>query len=183
MIAAMRLPRALLLAGLLCAAALARADARVQVVPDAATIRVHAEIDTRVDRDLAWRVLTDYNRWSEFIPDLLVCRVISPPGAPLRLEQRGRIPWLPNFPLVMITQVEENPPKGIRFQRIAGNIQTLAGEWQIVGKTPVRLVYRSVIVPGFPMPPEASVEIFRHDAKVRLEAMAQEMARRAAINR
>nr|MCU0842045.1 hypothetical protein [Thiobacillaceae bacterium] len=65
MIVALRLLRVVLLAGLLCAAALVRADARVQVAADGAMIRVHAEIDTRVDRDLAWRVLTDYNRWSE----------------------------------------------------------------------------------------------------------------------
>jgi hypothetical protein len=156
------------------------ADARVRVEANEAIISVHAEIDTRVDRDLAWGVLTDYNRWAEFIPDLHVCRVISPPGEPIRLEQRGSIPWLPNFPLVMIALVEEYPPRAIRFQRIAGNIRALVGEWQIQGKAPVRLVYRATVMPGFPMPPEASIEIFRHDAKVRLEAMAREMERRAA---
>ncbi len=159
------------------------AQARVQVQANEAVIQVHAEIDTRVDRDTAWSVLTDYNRWSEFIPDLAVCRVISGPGEPIRLEQRGSIPWLPNFPLVMIALVEENPPRSIRFQRIAGNIRALVGEWQIQGKTPVRLVYHSTVIPGFPMPPEASIEIFRHDAKVRLEAMAREMERRAGVGR
>ncbi len=156
------------------------AEARVRVQANEAAIHVHAEIDTRVDRDAAWAVLTDYNRWSEFIPDLVISRVISPPGQPIRLEQRGSIPWLPNFPLVMIALVEENPPRAIRFQRIAGNIQALVGEWQIQGKAPVRLMYRAMVIPGFPMPPEASIEIFRHDARVRLEAMAREMERRAA---
>lgn len=159
------------------------ADARVRVEANEAVISVYAEIDTRVDRDLAWGVLTDYNRWSEFIPDLQICRVISPPGEPIRLEQRGTIPWLPNFPLVMIALVEEFPPRAIRFQRIAGNIRALVGEWQIQGKTPVRLIYRATVMPGFPMPPEASIEIFRHDARVRLEAMAREMERRAAVAR
>lgn len=159
------------------------ADARVRVEANEAVINVHAEIDARVDREQAWAVLTDYNRWSEFIPDLQVCRVISPPGEPIRLEQRGSIPWLPNFPLVMIALVEEYPPRVIRFQRIAGNIRALVGEWQIQGKSPVRLVYRSSVMPGFPVPPEVSIEIFRHDAKVRLEAMAREMERRAAAGR
>lgn len=159
------------------------ADARVRVEANEAMISIQAEIDTRVDRDQAWGVLTDYNRWSEFIPNLEICRVISAPGEPIRLEQRGSIPWLPNFPLVMIALVEEFPPRAIRFQRIAGNIRALAGEWQIQGKSPVRLVYRSTVLPGFPLPPEASIEIFRHDAKVRLEAMAREMERRAAASR
>lgn len=159
------------------------ADARVRVEANEAVISVHAEIDTRVDRDLAWGVLTDYNRWSEYIPDLQVSRVISPPGGPIRLEQRGSIPWLPNFPLVMIALVEELPPRMIRFQRIAGNIRALVGEWQILGKSPVRLVYRATVIPGFPMPPEVSSEIFRHDAKVRIEALAREMERRASAGR
>lgn len=170
-------------AAMLClglAVSAAHAEARVRVEANEAIISVQAEIDARVDRDLAWSVLTDYNRWSEFIPDLAVCRVISAPGEPIRLEQRGSIPWLPNFPLVMIALVEEKPPRSIRFQRIAGNIRALVGEWQIQGRSPVRLVYRSTVMPGFPMPPEASIEIFRHDAKVRLEAMAREMERRAA---
>lgn len=164
----------------LSASAHALAEARIRVDTYAEFIRVTAVIETRVDRKLAWQVLSDYGRWSEFVPDLQISRVISQPGEPIRLEQRGRIPWLPNFPLVMISQVKETPHKSIQFLRIAGNVQSFMGEWQILGQNPVRLSYRSLIDPGFAMPPEASIEIFRHDAKVRLEAMAREMERRAA---
>jgi hypothetical protein len=164
----------------LSASAHALAEARIRVDTDAALIRVTAEIETRVDRNLAWQVLSDYGRWSEFVPDLQVSRIISQPGEAIRLEQRGRIPLLPNFPLVMITEVKETPQRRIQFLRVAGNVQSFMGEWQILGKNPVRIAYRSLIEPGFAMPPEVSIEIFRHDAKVRLEAMAREMARRAA---
>jgi len=79
----------------------------------------------------------------------------------------------------MILQAEETPNERIRFYRTAGNVQSFAGEWLIEGKSEkVRLVYRAVLVPGFPMPPQVSMEIFRNDAKVRMEAMAQEMTRR-----
>jgi hypothetical protein len=58
-------------------------------------------------------------------------------------------------------------------------VQSFAGEWLIEDKPEkVRLIYRAVVMPGFPMPPQVSMEIFRSDAKVRMEAMAQEMARR-----
>lgn len=161
----------------------AGAEARVRVEANDSVIRVYAEIEVRVDREQAWAVLTDYNRWAEYIPDLQVSRVISPAGEPIRLEQRGSIPWLPNFPLVMIAYVEEIPPRVIRFQRIAGNIRALVGEWHIQGRSPIRLTYRSSVIPGFPMPPEVSIEIFCHDAKVRIEALAREMERRAAAGR
>jgi len=155
------------------------AEARVQVESKAAALYVEAEIDTTADSETAWAVLTDYNHWTEFIPDLLVSRVISRPGDPLQLEQRARIPSMPNFPVVMILQVEETPLTRIRFYRTAGNVLAFAGEWLIEGESrEVRLVYRAVLTPGFPMPPQASMEIFRNEAKVRMEAMAQEMARR-----
>ncbi|HYP68809.1 MAG TPA: SRPBCC family protein [Thiobacillaceae bacterium] len=162
---------------------LAWAQAEVQVEGDANVIRISAQIATEVDRKTAWSVLSDYQHWADFVPDLLVSRVISRPGEPLLVEQRGRIPWLPSFPLVVVAAVEETPYKRLRFQRIAGNIKALEGEWQIQGKVHVRLIYHSTVEPGFPMPPQMTMEIFRQDAKVRLEAMAQEMARRAAADR
>ncbi len=177
------LPWLVVIAVLCLPAGTVSAEARVRVEANEAVISVYAEIEARVDREQAWAVLTDYNRWAEYIPDLQVSRVISPPGEPIRLEQRGSIPWLPNFPLVMIAYVEELPPRTIRFQRIAGNIRALVGEWQIHGRSPVRLTYRSTVIPGFPMPPEVSSEIFRHDAKVRIEALAREMERRASAGR
>lgn len=155
------------------------AEARVEVRSSAATLYIQAEIETRADRATAFAVLTDYNRWAEYIPDLLVSRVISRPGDPLYLEQRGRIPSMPNFPLVMILAVEESPGKHIRFYRTAGNVRSFSGEWLIEGKPRrVRLLYRAVVEPGFPMPPQVSQEIFRNETKGRLEALAREMERR-----
>lgn len=157
----------------------AYADAEVKVEVDATVIRISAEIATKVNRKIAWQVLSDYNHWAEFVPDLLVSRVVSQPGQPLLIEQRGRIPWMPAFPLVVIAQVEENPYKGLRFQRVAGNVKALEGEWRIKGRSRVRLIYHSTVDLGFPLPPQMSLEIFRIDAKNRLEAMAREMERRA----
>jgi len=161
----------------LCTSAISRAEATITVEANATTIRVTAEIDTTVNRDIAWKVLSDYNRWAEFIPDMQVSRVVSKPGEPLLVEQRGVIPWMPNFPLVVIASVQETPGKGLHFQRVAGNIRAIDGEWQIRGWRKARLIYRSTVEPGFPIPPQLSIEIFKHDAKVKLEAMAQEMAR------
>lgn len=161
----------------LCGPAISRAEATVTVEANATTIHVTAEIDTTVNRDIAWKVLSDYNRWAEFIPDMQVSRVVSRPGEPLLVEQRGTIPWLPNFPLVVIASVQETPGKGLRFQRVAGNIRAIEGEWEIKGRRNVQLLYRSTVEPGFPVPPQLSIEIFKHDAKVKMEAMAQEMVR------
>jgi hypothetical protein len=159
------------------------ADADVQVEADASLIRVSAQIATRVDRETAWRVLSDYDRWAEFVPDMLLSRVVSKPGEPLQVEQRGRIPWLPVFPLAVVADVDETPYRGLRFQRVAGNIKALQGEWRIEGDFPVHLIYRSTVELGFPMLPLITIEILRQNTKARLEAMAAEMARTAGARR
>ena len=61
--------------------------------------------------------------------------------------------------------MEETPYKSLRFQRIAGNIKAMDGEWHIQGKVHVRLIYRSTVEPGIPLPPQMTIEIFRQDAK------------------
>jgi hypothetical protein len=173
------LSRFALLCALLPAALQAWAEARIEIRSNAATLYIQGEIEAKADRDTAWAVLTDYNHWSEYIPDLLVSRVISQPGAPLYLEQRGRIPAMPNFPLVMILAVQETPGKQLRVYRTAGNVRAFSGEWLIEGKPRrVRLLYRAAVEPGFPMPPQVSQEIFRNETKGRLEALAREMERR-----
>ena len=156
------------------------AQARVRVEGTEAMVRVVADIGVNVNRDLAWRVLTDYNRWPDFVPDLLVSRVVSRQGDTVRLEQRARFPALPNLPLVMILDVTQTPPSVVRLRRVAGNVRGLVGEWQVQGKGPVRLIYRANVEPGFPVPPELSLDLFRAEARTRLEAMAKEMVRQAA---
>ncbi len=173
------LARAILLLVAAVGTASAWAQARVRVEGSETLVRVVAEVGVNVSRDLAWSVLTDYNRWPEFVPDLVVSRVLARQGETLRLEQRGQFPALPNLPLVMILAVEETPPSAIRLQRVAGNVRSLTGEWQLQGKGPVRLIYRANVEPGFPIPPELSLDLFRNEARSRLEAMAQEMVRRA----
>lgn len=173
--------RFILLISCLLASAQLRAEAKVNVEASPTVVRITAEIRTTVNRDIAWKVLSDYDHWAEFVPDMIVSRVVSRPGEPLLVEQRGVVPWMPNFPLVVIASVQETPGRGLKFQRVAGNLRAIEGEWQIQGRSRVRLVYRSTVEPGFPLPPQMSTEIFRHDAKVKLEAMAQEMARRKSL--
>lgn len=170
-----------LVACCLLAAAHTHAEAQVSVEADATRIRIEAQIVTAVNRDLAWQVLSDYDHWAEFIPDMLSSRVVSRPGEPLLVEQRGVVPWMRNFPLVVIARIEETPKRSLKFQRVAGNIKSIEGEWRIQGRSKVRLTYHATVEPGFALPPQVSVEIFRQDAKARLEAMAAEMARRKTL--
>jgi ribosome-associated toxin RatA of RatAB toxin-antitoxin module len=152
---------------------------RVAVEPYSAGVRVAAEVDVHAGVAVAWEALTDYNHWTDFMPDLKVSRVIS--KDPLRVEQRGSLPWLPGFPIVIIADVQETPNERVHFRKIEGNVAYLEGEWRLKGmRETTRVSYRAMVEPGFPLPPSLTADIFREDTRVKVEAMAREILRRSA---
>jgi hypothetical protein len=131
----------------------------------------------RVSRAVAWEVLTDYEGWVRFMPDLQISRVVS--REPLRLAQRGSAPWLPGIPLVVLSSVAETPKERVSFSKIQGNLLFLEGEWRLTGKDgALRLSYRAELIPGFPLPSKLTAEVVQADTRAKLEAMAHEMTRR-----
>lgn len=140
-------------------------------------IRVAGEAEVRASRAVAWETLTDYESWVRFLPDLQVSRVVS--RAPLRVAQRGSLPWLPGIPMVVLAEVVETPRERVSFSKIQGNLLFLAGEWRISGKDgALRLSYLAEIVPGLPLPANLSVEAVKADTRAKVEAMAREIQRR-----
>ena len=52
-------------------------------------IDIHATAVLNADTTTAWQVLTDYNRYTEFIPHLRSSRIVSRHGAIVTVEQSG----------------------------------------------------------------------------------------------
>ena len=163
---------------LLCAQAYAQDTVRVAVEAYGNGVRVAAEVDVRASRAVAWKILSDYDRWAEFMPELKVSRVVS--REPLRVEQRGGLSWLPGLPIVVVADVVETPGERVHFKKIQGNVAFLEGEWRLSPvKGGTRVAYRAVVEPGFPLPVSVSLDIFREDTRAKVEAMAQEIMRQA----
>ncbi|MBK7792728.1 MAG: hypothetical protein IPJ62_09540 [Betaproteobacteria bacterium] len=115
------------------AAALALASLVAVATPaDAATIsigvqrrgdRIDIEASAQLDADgaTAWRVLADYERYVDFIPDLRVSRVSARRGATVIVEQSGDATlWLLRLPLDVTFQITEIAPTRLRSRAIAG---------------------------------------------------------------
>ncbi|MGH8727776.1 MAG: SRPBCC family protein [Burkholderiales bacterium] len=82
-----------------------------------------AVISVAVEPDLAWAVLTDYNHPADFVPDLLLSRVIG--HEPLHVEQKGETGFLIwRFPIEVVFEIEERPPRAIGFKSVSGNLKT-----------------------------------------------------------
>lgn len=169
---------AVVLLALLPALGIAQDSARVSAEITQDGIRVTGVAEVRASRALAWETLTDYESWARFMPDLQISRIVS--RAPLRIAQRGSLPWLPGIPIVVLADVVEHPKEQVSFSKIQGNVLFLEGEWRISGKEgALRLSYRAEVIPGFSLPANLSVELVQRDTRAKVEAMAGEILRRA----
>ena len=143
-------------------------------------IRISASMGVDADADTLWNTLTDYDRLTEFIPSMSVSRIVSKPGKPKRVEQRadsGMFSFV--MPDHIVLAMEEVPPNQIRFKAVSGSVVAMSGEWRILGKArPVRLVYRSHVVPMVPPPPLVSDSFIEDEVRRRFEAVGREAERR-----
>lgn len=156
------------------------ATAKVDASTGLSGVRVEASQVLQADADTVWATLTDYNKLATFIPDMVSSRLISPPGAPKRVEQiadAGLFAFV--MPDHVVLLMEESPNRMIRFRSVSGKVLAMTGEWQIVGdKAPVTLVYRSRIIPIAPLPPLVSDYFVEDEVKKRFEAVGREAERR-----
>ena len=158
----------------------AAAGAKVSASTGLTGIHVEASQRLNADAQSVWQTLTDYNRLAAFIPDMVSSRVVSPPGAPKRVEQiadAGLFAFV--MPDHVVLLMEETPMSHIRFRSVAGKVATMNGEWRIQGdKAPVTLTYRAHIVPLTPVPPLVSSYFVEDEVKSRFEAVGREAERR-----
>ncbi len=175
-----RLTRILALSLALLPGLVQAAPAKVKASTGLSGVRVEAKQVLQADADTVWGTLTDYNKLASFIPDMVSSRVISPPGAPKRVEQiadAGLFAFI--MPDHIVLLMEESPNRLIRFRSVAGKVLTMTGEWQIIGDTaPVTLIYRSRVVPRAPLPPLVSDYFVEDEVKKRFEAVGREAERR-----
>jgi len=162
------------------------AEVSVQVVRLENAFQVEANLLVAVDQRVAWQVLTDYDNLASFVPGMRSSRIVSAPGEPLLLDQKGESGFLLfKVPIEVVSRVEETPQSSIRFQSVGGNLTNQRGEWALARHDhATRVSYRANIIPGFTLPPLIGPAIIGRDMSLMVESVAREMLRRAdAIGR
>ena len=163
------------------AAAIVTINTRLQ----GATIDIHASALLKADAATAWRVLTDYDRYAEFIPDLQVSRVVARDGAKITVEQSGNAAlWLFRLPVHVTFEVNELPPDRLRSRTVAGSVRVLASSYVLVpDASGLRLDYAGQIVPGFELVGHIERMMLERNAARHFQALADEIERRSAASR
>jgi ribosome-associated toxin RatA of RatAB toxin-antitoxin module len=156
---------------------------RFEAVWEGEFVAVSADADLQVEAAMAWSVLTDYDRFAEFIPDMVSSRIVSRSRNGMVVEQRGEFGFLFfRQPVHLVLDVVLEPPRRILARSISGDLRDLMGIFEI-SETPqaLRLSYKARFLPALSLPPFIGLAIVRHQMEKQFAAMVKEMVRRGAL--
>ena len=124
---------------------------------------------------VAWRVLTDYDGLAGFVPGMRSSRIVSTPGEPVVLEQKGTSGFLFfRVPVEVLARIDEVPMQSVKFQSIGGNLRNKRGEWVLAGHDhATRVDYRAEITPEFSLPPLLGPALMGQNVRGMVEAVAR----------
>ena len=151
---------------------------------DAVLVQAQADVDASIE--IAWRVLTDYDHYASFIPDLKSSRVLSRSGDTAIVEQKGEAGFfLFHFPIEVTFSVTEQPGSSVSSRAISGTFKEMTGTYVLTERDGggVRLRYNGRLVPAFQLPPLVGVPALRAAVERQFLALAREIRRVALTGR
>jgi ribosome-associated toxin RatA of RatAB toxin-antitoxin module len=129
----------------------------------------------------AWQVLTAYDRYAEFVPDLKSSRVVARTGNVAIVDQKGEAGFfLFHYPVEVQLEVTETPFRRVSSRALTGNFKEMVGVYELLqeGET-LRFVYAGRLVPSFHLPPLIGVAAVRSAVEKQFTALVREIHRAA----
>lgn len=132
----------------------------------------------------AWRVLTDYERLDEFVPDLVSSTVLARKRHGAIIEQKSQTGYLfLSHTVHMVVRIEERPFTALDVERVSGDMQRYAAHWTLEpferhGEEGTRIAFHGELAPDFPLPPLLGDAIVQVNVKKMVEAVVTEIERR-----
>ncbi len=132
--------------------------------------------------DTAWEVLTDYDNFDRFLPNIVSSKIIEEQGDRIIFEQVNVVDlWL--FKQEFKVQIEaiKNKPTQVDFKIVDGDLKKLVGKWKIAEiSTGKILVSQAVEVePGANTEKPFFYGVYESSLEDTLKAIALEIAKRS----
>jgi ribosome-associated toxin RatA of RatAB toxin-antitoxin module len=169
----------------LLAQSAAAATITVDVASHTDSIEVQASALLDADADSAWRVLTDYERYVDFIPGLHESRILARKGATVTVEQSGdAVVWLLHVPLDVTFEITEIAPTRLDSRVVAGDLHALDSHYVLAREgNRVRLEYVGKLASGFVLFGPLEGLAVKENIARRFQALADEIERRFVADR
>jgi ribosome-associated toxin RatA of RatAB toxin-antitoxin module len=135
----------------------------------------------RAAPEVVWKILTDYERMPEFVPDMQRSRLISRSGNTAVIEQFGEARFLFfKRSIHLIVNVTELPMSAIDIGLVSGDMKVYNCRWEIVPIPETggsRIVYTGKLVPKFYVPGMLGSNIIRSDIEKMMAAVLERLDR------
>jgi len=155
------------------------AEVTVNATRSGEALQVEASAEFEGSLARAWQVLTDYGRFTEFVPDLQVSRVISRDRNQALVEQKGAarlLFW--SYPMDVRLAVTEYPYERVESRSVAGNFREMQNTYRLeMRRGHVYLHYSGRMVPDFDIPPLIGTWVLQHNVESHFRALVNEMER------
>ncbi len=128
-----------------------------------------------------WKILTDYEALSDFIPNLAKSSLLEHPQGGIRLEQIGSQRLLKfNFCARVVLDLEESFPTAINFSMVEGDFKDFSGSWCLEPYSQgddqgTTLCYTIQVWPKLTMPISIIESRLSNDLRVNLLAIHQRL--------
>ena len=145
------------------------------------TRRLAVQLRTPLSVEMLWKVLTDYDQLSSFIPNLASSTVLSRDDSTVRLAQVGSQQLLGlKFSAQVELELTEHRPEGLlRFRMLKGDFRRFEGAWRLQSLPDgTSLLYDLTVQGCLGMPVGLIEQRLRSDLSANLLAVEQEASRR-----
>lgn len=141
---------------------------------------VFAKISIPYSLEQVWQVLTNYEAFFEFMPNITQSKQSKNPTGGIRLEQvRTKSLMGVNISGRSVFDVEEKFPNEIHYQLIEGDLKAFSGYWRLEpwetseNKVGVYLIYEISVLPKSIIPMVLVESVLRQDIPDTLLAVRQ----------
>jgi carbon monoxide dehydrogenase subunit G len=130
----------------------------------------------------AWDVLTDFDRMSEFLPNLQHSKIIGNHDNLVRVEQSGKGYYGPFFASFQyIREIALTPQREMHSHMLSGSFQRMDSQMRLIPNgDATRILYHSESVPNFFLPAGIAAAVAEKTTRAQFEGMKAEILRRKA---
>lgn len=134
------------------------------------------------DVDTAWEVLTDYDNFDRFLPNIAASKIIAEEGDRIIFEQINVVDlWL--FKQEFKVQIEaiKNKPTQVNFKIVDGDLKKLIGRWEIreTSSGKILVSHGVEVEPGSDTEKPFFYGVYESTLEDTLAAISQEISKRS----
>lgn len=132
--------------------------------------------------DTAWEVITDYNNFARFLPNIASSKIITQKGDRVVFEQVNVVDlWLFQQEFVVQIEAVKDKPTKVDFKIVDGDLKKLIGRWKIEEISPGKILISHAVEvePGSNTEKPFFYGVYESSLEETLQAIAKEVSQRS----